>query len=80
MYTCNLFIPCYKYTVLHVYSTCGIVTKLTVAVFILNEHVVVLSPGRVVAYQVRMGAKYCMCTHLTEGCSSEERRKREGRR
>ena len=58
-------------------GACGVATKLTVAVFILNEHVVVLSPGRVVAYQVRMGTQYCMCTHLTEGCSSEERSKRE---
>ena len=56
---------------------CSAITKLTVAVFVLNEHVVVLSPGRVVAYQVRMGAKYCMRTHLTQGCSSEERRKRK---
>ena len=55
---------------------CSAITKLTIAVLILNEHVVVLSPGRVVANQVRMGAKYCMRTHLTQGCSSEERRKR----
>ena len=56
---------------------CSAITKLTVAVFVLNEHVVVLSPGRVVAYQVRMGAKYCMRTHLTQGCSSEERRQKK---
>ena len=51
---------------------CSGITKLTVAVLVLNEHVVVFSPGRVVAYQVRMGAQYCMCTHFTQGCSSEE--------
>ena len=41
---------------------------------------IVLGPSRVVSYQVRMRAQYCMCTHLTQGRSSEERRKRKRRK
>ena len=54
-------------------------TKLTVTEFILNEHVVVFSPGRVVSHQVRMGAQYRMCTHLTQGRSSEEEEEGKGK-
>ena len=39
---------------------------LTITELILDDHVVVLGPGRVVANQMRMRAKYRMGAHFAE--------------
>ena len=50
----------------------------TVAELILDDHVIVLCPGGVVADQVRMGAQHSMSTHLTQSSRSERERGGEG--
>ena len=43
---------------------------LTIAVLILNDHVVIFSPSRVVADKMWMGTQHSMGTYLTKGSSS----------
>lgn len=40
--------------------------ELTITVFILNNHVVFLCPGRIIADHMGMVAKNCMCIHFLE--------------
>ena len=53
---------------------------LTITELVLDDHVVVLGPGRVVANQMRMRAKYRMGTHFAECCRSVVERERERER
>ena len=39
-----------------------------VAVFVLNDHVVVLCPSTVVPHNVLVGPQHCMGIHLLQGC------------
>ena len=50
---------------------------LTITELILNDHVIFLGPGRVVANKMRMRAKDCMGTYLSKSSRSEQRGERE---
>lgn len=52
-------------------------SQLTVAEFVLNQHVVILCPGGVVADQVLVRSQDSVGTHFTKSTSSENKKRKQ---